>query len=330
MDNDKDSSEDRDDLDSFASQDTETSTNAVKSSAMLSVVAIFATLNLQVLASETDLNCHTSHCPDDYTIWTVLNNIFTAIFVFEIILRMAISKPRRYFCGERTRVKFKIDVLNCLDVFMVGTRVLDVWILAPAGIYTGLRVISAFRILHLGPFVKQVQLNRTFRELWLVIAAIGETLKTLLWVGLMIFLVTWVCAILVTMATLDNKAEDFNFNSATWTFDDYWGSVPKSAYSLFQVITKDSWAASLVWPLVAKNNVLILLFGGFFMVAGLALMNAIIGVVVECTLSSSKTNAEKEYKEKMKVDQLVMDSLKQIFHDADTDYSGELDRDELA
>jgi len=58
-------------------------------------------------------------------------------------------------------------------------------------------------------------------------------------------------------------------------------------------------------------------------------MNAIVGVVVECTLTASKANQELSNKDREKVDALIMDSLRQIFKDADTDGSGELDQTEL-
>jgi Ca2+-binding EF-hand superfamily protein len=74
---------------------------------------------------------------------------------------------------------------------------------------------------------------------------------------------------------------------------------------------------------------MMILFLLFFIIAGMALMNAIVGVVVECTLTASKANAELSNKDREKVDKLVMDSLRQIFKDADTDGSGELDKTEL-
>lgn len=131
------------------------------------------------------------------------------------------------------------------------------------------------------------------------------------------------------MSTIDYNAKDFDFARSGWGFESYWGRVMTSSFSLFQVATRDKWADSLVWPIVERRPGLMVLFLLFFIVAGMALMNAIVGVVVECTLTASKANDELSKKDREKVDQMVMESLRQIFKDADTDGSGELDKGEL-
>ncbi|CAJ1363356.1 unnamed protein product, partial [Effrenium voratum] len=222
-----------------------------------------------------------------------------------------------------------VEVLNCMDCFLVLLRVVDSWLLAPFGLRTNLRFASAFRVFQLGRAVRAVQLHDTFRELWLVISAVGETMWTLFWVGIMVIGVIYVCGILVSMAVLDKTQEDFNLERAEWDFNEYWGSVLRSSYSLFQVVTRDKWSDSLVWPLVESNPELMVVFIAFFTVASLSLMNSIVGVVVESTLASARATADREQKEKERVDAQVLESMKQIFHDADTDKSGQLDKDEL-
>lgn len=94
-------------------------------------------------------------------------------------------------------------------------------------------------------------------------------------------------------------------------------------------MTRDKWSDSLVWPLVESNPELMAVFLAFFTIASLSLMNSIVGVVVESTLASARANADREQKERERVDQMVLESMKQIFEDADTDKSGKLDQDEL-
>jgi len=106
--------------------------------------------------------------------------------------------------------------------------------------------------------------------------------------------------------------------------------VPKSLFSLFQVLTRDKWSSSLVWPLVEGSAGLVIIFILFLCIAMLALLNTIIGVVVESTLRSARENEEKVAKEKQKLDEKIMHSLEQIFKEADTDGSGDLDQQELA
>lgn len=286
-------------------------------------------MNLICLGLEVDLRCPTAMCSNPTEYWDFITQGFTAFFVLEMILRIVVATPRRFFKGDMSRDIFKFDFLNCIDFMLVFLRVVDSWMLYPFGMVSNLKFASAFRVFQFGRAVRQVQLHPNFRELWIVISAVGETMWTLVWVGIMLVGVIYVCGILVSMAVLDKGAEDFNLNRAEWDFNEYWGTVLRSSFSLFQVVTRDKWSDALVWPLVESNPELMVVFIAFFTIASLSLMNSIVGVVVESTLASARANADREQKERERVDHMVLESMKQIFEDADTDKSGRLDQEEL-
>ncbi|CAK9094790.1 Sodium channel protein type 11 subunit alpha, partial [Durusdinium trenchii] len=58
----------------------------------------------------------------------------------------------------------------------VFLRVVDCWLLFPFGVISNLKFASAFRVFQFGRAVRQVQLHPNFRELWIVISAVGETM----------------------------------------------------------------------------------------------------------------------------------------------------------
>jgi len=300
-----------------------------KGSFFCSLSALLAIIGLVEMGLETDYRCNTGRCVGDEPLWDLLNLIFTILPLAENGLRLWEAKPRRFIMGDKTKVKFKLDWANCTDALLVLLRILDVWVLSPVGIDSGLRMATGFRILRIGPAVKHWQATKELRELWIVIGAVSETFKTLIWVGVMLIFVIWTFGILITMSLIDRRGEEFNFTASTWTFADYWGSVPRSAYSLFQVATRDSWISAMVAPLIETEPLLLIIFGFYFCIGSLALINAIIGVVVECTLSAARASTEKEDEDKKRADTLVMDSLRRIFHEGDTDGSGELDMEEL-
>ncbi|CAE7276410.1 CACNA1D [Symbiodinium sp. CCMP2456] len=299
-----------------------------KGSFFCSLSALLAIVGLIEMGLETDYRCNTGRCVGDEPVWDLLNLIFTILPLAENGLRLWEAKPRRFIMGDKTKVKFKLDWANCTDALLVLLRILDVWVLSPLGIDSGLRMATGFRILRIGPAVKHWQATKELRELWIVIGAVSETFKTLIWVGVMLIFVIWTFGILITMSLIDRRGEEFNFTASAWTFADYWGSVPRSAYSLFQVATRDSWISAMVAPLIETEPLLLIIFGFYFCIGSLALMNAIIGVVVECTLSAARASTEKEDEDKKRADTLVMDSLRRIFHEGDTDGSGELDIEE--
>lgn len=290
--------------------------------------AVLALANLVELGLEADYKCNIGRCESE-PIWELLTQIFTILPLAENGIRLAEAKPRRFFCGEKTKVKYKLDIVNCIDTVLVVLRILDVWLLSLVGIESGLRLVSGFRIIRMGPAVRHWQATKELRELWIVIGAVAETVKTLFWVGVMLIFVIWIFGILVSMSLLDRSGDEFDFTYSQWSFQEYWGSVPRSAFSLFQVATRDNWISSMVSPLVKTEPLLLVIFGSYFCIGALALMNSIIAVVVECTLSAARSSSDREEEEKLRADAAVMDSLRKIFHDGDTDGSGELDMDEL-
>lgn len=297
-------------------------------------VSVITVANLFVLGARADMKCaQGSYCDDGIMeyVWVASDHLFTFLFVVEMIVRIVESHPRRFFLGDRTKVVYKINGTNCVDFLIVFLRVLDVWMLTPAGVESGLKNISAFRIMRLMQLVHHLRMYKACTELWLVLASIHETVKTLVWNGALILLTTWILAILIRMALMnfDGSGKSFDMRRAEWNFDDYWGSVGACFLSLVQLLFKDRWGDVLIWPLIEKHTELILVFAPFYCIGGLALMSSVTAVVVECTLTASKDNVDRESEERDKVDQLVMQSLRDIFMEADTDGSGELDREEL-
>jgi len=294
----------------------------------VSVIAALAFANVQIFVVETDVGCVQDGCTSaDRGPWFAIEHMITAFFLIDIAVRIKDYGPKLFFQGQNA---LRFNFLHNADFLIVVLRCVDVWILTPVGVNTGLKFLSMFRIIHVGSFVKRVRFINGFRELWLIMNGIGDTMKSVGWVLLLLMLVLWVFAILITIVV--GKADDANaydYRRSSWTMDDYWGSVFKSLYSMFQVMSRDRWSDSLVWPLVRRSGAMVMIFIAFLTITVLALLNTIVGCVVECTISSAKANEEKAGKEKQKQDAKIMESLEVIFQEADADGSGELDQDEL-
>jgi len=290
--------------------------------------SVFA--NVQVVALETDYGCVTPECTlADRLPWYVFDHLFTVLFIADIAATMHMYGICRYLRGDPLIDTHGFQVFNCLDCLIVLLRVVDVWMVQPAGIDTGLRFISLLRIVHITRCVKLLRLVPSFRELWLVFSGMKDTLKVVLWVVVLLVILLWVFATFITIAVGKSDSAQFDFGRSMWSKDDYWGDVPRSMYSLFQVLTGDEWSSSLSWPLIQKYPVLVSFFVAFRCVAVLALLNTIVGVVVEQTLSSARSNEEKKAKWKQRRDTVTMASLKEIFHFSHTDKRGLLNKDEL-
>jgi len=294
-------------------------------------LAVIGIINVIVMALEVDFGCHTDHCPEPWSdAWQIVEQIVTGFFVIDVAWRMVEAGPRRFFRGDALKDKYKIDLLNCLDFVMTGLRAFDLWLVTPLGNpSSGFKFPSVFRIAHISTFVHEIQLWKGFRELWIVMSLLRETLLTLFWCGFLIVGTTWVMSVLITISVLTDTKEEFNLSRTVWTKEDYWGSVGKTVITMFQVLLRDKWADSIVWPMVERDPIVVIIFAIFYCVVVLALMNNVTGVVVECAMEASTLCGDLYQKEQDKEAEMVMASLRQIFREADEDGSGDLDHGEL-
>jgi len=111
--------------------------------------------------------------------------------------------------------------------------------------------------------------------------------------------------------------------------DEYFGTVPDSMITIFQVFTLDKPFSHVLFP-VMEHIPLVAIPVLFFICVGMfAVMSLIIAVPVENTLTSAK-RAEEEFALERKAEEMkVMRSLRRIFYAAGKEKSNELSRKEL-
>eukprot|EP00747_Dinoflagellata_sp_TGD_P163251 gnl/TRDRNA2_/TRDRNA2_181720_c0_seq1.p1 gnl/TRDRNA2_/TRDRNA2_181720_c0~~gnl/TRDRNA2_/TRDRNA2_181720_c0_seq1.p1 ORF type:complete len:566 (-),score=100.31 gnl/TRDRNA2_/TRDRNA2_181720_c0_seq1:108-1805(-) len=290
-------------------------------------VSITTLANVFVIGFEADYGCLTCKM-EDRLIWWVVENLFTLLFMIEMGIRFYAYGPLGYFRGGLRRTWKEVDIKSVIDFIFIFLRVLDTWPLTLAGQVTNLKLLSLFRVVHIARLVKTVRTFPAFRELWLIVTGMGDVVKTLAWVSVLLGMMIWSFAILLTIGA-ESQANEIDYSNSKWGAVDYWGSVPKSMYSLFQILTRDKWWDSLVGPMVRRYPGYIIIFLTFYCIAGIGLLNIIVAVIVESTLAVAEQNSEREGKERAKQHKMVMDSLQSLFEEADTDGDGHLDREEL-
>merc|ERR1719478_1479021 len=85
-----------------------------------------------------------------------------------------------------------------MDFVLVWMSVLDVWffaLLAP-GEGGNMQVFSVLRIMRILRAVRTVRLLKVFRELWLIVKGIIDSVRTVFWASLLLILVLYVASIL--------------------------------------------------------------------------------------------------------------------------------------
>jgi len=202
----------------------------------------------------------------------VLQALCTAVFVVELLLRLQVDGCRNH-CRR---------LGNVFDAVVVLVSIIDLWIVTPAKLIADgeksqdpLKAASAFRVLQLLRLLRVVRLLRVSRELSLLVLGLVMSVRSVFWVFLLLFLFMYTGA-LFCMTTLG--ASDIPELKKAF------GSVGDSLYSHFKLITLEA------WPDINRSAMEESKFWGFYfvmfiMIMNLALVNLVIGVIMEGVMS---------------------------------------------
>ncbi|WP_405405160.1 ion transporter [Paracoccus sp. Ld10] len=172
----------------------------------------------------------------------MLDRICLAIFVIEIGLKL-------YGRGLR----FFRDGWNVFDFVVVGIALL------PAT--QGLSVLRAMRILRL---LRIVSVTPRLRR---VVEGFLSALPGMASVFLLMGIIFYIFSVMATKL----------FGA---TFPDWFGDMGNSAYSLFQIMTLESWSMGIVRPVMEVHPNAWLFFLPFILVTTFAVMNLVVGLIV--------------------------------------------------
>ncbi|MFY0681751.1 MAG: ion transporter [Thalassovita sp.] len=171
-----------------------------------------------------------------------LDTICLSIFVLELVAKIFAQGPR-----------FFKDGWNLFDFAIVGIS------LSPAG--AGLSVLRALRILRL---LRVVSVVPSLRR---VVEAFIMALPGMASVFLLTGIIFYIGAVIATKLYGD-------------TFPEWFGTLGGSLYSLFQVMTLESWSMGIVRPVMEQHPMAWLFFVPFILVTAFAVMNLVVGLIV--------------------------------------------------
>ena len=176
------------------------------------------------------------------TLITALDSTCLAVFVIELLAKLIAYRGRFFRSGW-----------NWFDFIIVGIS------LVPAA--QGLSVLRAMRILRV---LRVITVAPSLRR---VIEGFVNALPGMGSVFLLMALIFYISAVMATKL----------FASA---FPEWFGSLWLSLYSLFQIMTLESWSMGIVRPVMEVYPYAWLFFVPFIMVTTFAVVNLIVGLVV--------------------------------------------------
>ncbi|PKR57632.1 MULTISPECIES: ion transporter [Thalassospira] len=220
-----------------------------------------------------------------------LDQIAVAIFVVELAMKLFVY-----------RLSFFKRSWNVFDFTIVAITLL------PAG--QGLSVLRALRIL------RAFRLISTVPSMRKVVEALMRAIPGMISVLTLLSLVFYVSAVMATKL----------FGAG---FPEWFGSIGASLYSLFQIMTLESWSMGIVRPVMESYPHAWMFFVPFILVTTFAVLNLFIAIVVDAMSthvdvegSQTRDEIESDHGE-------IMNELRELRHEL-AKLNARVERDEKA
>ncbi|MFC4127260.1 ion transporter [Nocardia rhizosphaerae] len=197
--------------------------------------------NAVVLGVETSASAR-AHAGD---LLTVLDRVFLAVFVLELLLKLIATGPRFFRSGW-----------NIFDFVIIGIALVPA--VGPLSVLRTLRVLRVLRLLS------------TVRRLRMLVDSLTRALPGIGWSAALLGLLFYVFAVIGT--------EMFGGR-----FPDWFGDLGRSVYSLFQIMTLESWSMGIARPIMAEYSYAWLYFVPFILLTSFVVLNLFIAIIVSAT-----------------------------------------------
>lgn len=267
----------------------------------------------------------------DSPFFRAVNIIFMIAFTVEWGLRITVEQ-KHYFSRENPKIGW-----NVFDTALVVAAYVEEVVQLLLSIGPGLNVIRILRAMRIVRGFRIVRVFAFFRDLRIMIMGIMHSLQSLVWALLLLFCVVFLFSVFVLQFAIEeNTAQAENDTDyivlSNTDFDDmmlYFGSLPKTIYTLYCSIVGGIDWADAAKPLLSLNTPLALLFCFYIAFAVLCVLNIVTGVFVESANRTFAEDSEMVMWEQVELRKQWMEEVRELFEAADKDGSGQLDCDEF-
>lgn len=192
---------------------------------------------------------------------------------------VAVAGPLLSVFDQVVIVVFAIEV--GLRIFACGGRFFrDPWSLFDLAIVliTVMPVDDSFLVLRTLRILRVLRLLSIFPQLRRIVAALLRAVPGVGAISALLGLVFYVFAVIATKL----------FGAA---FPDWFGSIGASTYSLFQIMTLESWSMGIVRPVMEVYPLAWLFFVSFIMLSTFTVLNLFIAIIIDSMQSLQKDEA---------------------------------------
>ena len=180
---------------------------------------------------------------------------------------------------------FPRDPWNVFDFIIV-----TVSLVPDMGMFSSVRLLRVLRIFKLVSGVRHMRV---------ILAAIIRAIPGVTWASMLLGLIYYVYGIIAT-----------NLYGAV--FPEWFGSLGKSCYSLFQVMTLESWSMGIARPVIAVFPNAWIFFITYILISSFILLNIVVGIVLTSISESEKREPKDEVPDEAPPDSRLRDEMKKL------------------
>ena len=208
----------------------------------------------------------------------ILDNICLAIFCIEIILKLIVYKASFFKSGW-----------NIFDFVIVAMSLLSA--LSFLSTFRVFRIFRIFRSLRALKSLRAFRLVSGIERMRIIVVGISRAIPGVIWSMLLLLLIFYIFAIMGV--TLFGSSSDPSIHK-------WFGNIPEAMYTLFQVMTLESWSMGIARPVMELYPLAWLYFVPFVLISAFIVMNVVVGIVVNAI---SEVTTEKVVNDKLGIDE---------------------------
>ena len=202
------------------------------------------------------------------------DKVIIAIFVVEIVFKLLVLRTRFFKSGW-----------NWFDLIVVMISVVPV--ANTFSVLRALRVLRLFRLFSVIP------------EMRSVVEALARAIPGMGSIMLVLGVIFYVSSVM-------------GANLFSGTHPQFFGDLGGSAFTLFQIMTLESWSMGVARPVISEHPAAWIFFVGFIVLTSFAVLNLFIAVIVDSMQAKSQGEAHDERELLMAEFKAMREELKQL------------------
>ncbi len=202
-------------------------------------------------------------------ILSVIDTVCLCIFIVEMGLKMIAYKFFGYFKNG----------WNWFDFIIILTSVLS-----GVAVFSSFRILRVFRVFRSLKGLRGFKMVSSLKPMQVIIGAIGKSLPGISWTALLLIVIYYIYSIIGVTC----------FGEA---FEDWFGTIPAAMYTLFQVMTLESWSMGISRPVMDVFGSAWIYFVSFVLISSFVMMNVVVGIVVNAISEVAEMNRKDEAEE---------------------------------